>query len=220
MQHSFIRFAPSSFIAERYSLFSYGESTGREDTIVIKDEETEKVYFDRLMTDLEQGITYSTFHNSQLANVSYRNKFYDKTTCASRDSVDSYEDYIEFTEPYHFASHKMKIPLIESALEGNKDIVNLLIKMKCDIDETDKFGRSALFITCLLGREDVAILLLDKNANHELTDNNDRSPLYVACKGGFLPIVNALLTKSADLNTSDKNGCCALHAACETGHKK
>lgn len=67
------------------------------------------------MSDLEKGETYSTFHNNQLANESYRNKFCDY--CRTRKEKFSellkhfsenseikgnfaetnYDDYIDFT---------------------------------------------------------------------------------------------------------------------------
>lgn len=243
----FIRFAHSTFIAERYSFMSMDEEK-RNNLIFIDHKDTQKIYFDRLMNDLEQGITYSTFHNSQLSNESYRDKFCkyckgrkqkvveilnqlqkrashpreytnDKTTGVSGETFNEYEDYIEFSKSYHFSSHKMRIPLIETAWEGKEDIMDLLVEMERDLNETDKFGRSALFVACHLGKANVAIFLLDKGANHELTDINEISPLYAACKGGYSNIADALLKKGADISKSDKNGCSPLHAASETGHK-
>ncbi|CAC5415466.1 unnamed protein product [Mytilus coruscus] len=241
-KNSFLRFAPYSFIAERYSFTKREEKENR----ISISKDTEKKYFDRLMNDLEQMITYSTFHNRQLSDDSYRKAFCvycrnrrqkviellnrlqqralessvnpnDKTTATSDENVIVYEDYIEYTKSYHFSSHNMKKPLIESVWEGYKDIVELLVELEHDVNENDRFGRSALFVACHLGKEDVAEKLLEMNADHSLCDNNETSPLLAACKGGHAQIVKSLLRRGANTSKSDKNGCTPLLAASESG---
>ncbi|CAC5423570.1 unnamed protein product [Mytilus coruscus] len=246
IKESFIRFAPSSMIAERYS-FIPSETKDSTNLILIKDTDIQKRYFDRLMDDLERRITYSVFHNSQLKDKTYRDKFCEycrrrqqkvkdllnrlqkHTSEQSENQIDNttekgdneYEDYIKFTEQYHFSTHRMQIPLIESTWEGYEDIVNLLIEMECDVNETDKFGRSSLFVACHLGRTNVAVQLLDKGAKHSLCDNNEAaSPLHAACIGGDSKIVEALLAKGADTSARDKKGYSPFLAATEAGHKK
>lgn len=245
VKNSFIRFASSPFIAERYSFLNTIER-GFENLIFIDDESTEKKYFNRLMTDLEEGITYSTFHNSQLEHETYIQKFcdycngrkpkitallnqlhkrdteshektYNNTSIIKTETSTEYEDYIDFKESCLFSAHKMKMPLIESAWEGKPKIVNLLIEMGCDKNETDKFGRSALFVACHLGRKDVVKLLLEKDASHSLCDTNDTSPLHTACKGGHVQIVNILLEKKANASKCDRNGWSPLHVASAEG---
>lgn len=246
LSNIFIRFAPSSFIANRYSFMSSGE-VERPNLIFIHNEETQKKYFDRLMNDLEQIITFSTFHNSQLNNDSYRDTFCKYCThrtkhvkdllnklqrhslgqsengtndksALTENGIYDYEDYIDFTEQFQFLSHKMKKPLIESAWEGYEDIVNLLINMDCDINETDRFGRSALFVACYLGRTNVAIKLMNIGANHSLCDANGVSPLFAACRGGYSKIVEALLENEADMLACNTNGFSPLLVASEAGH--
>ncbi|XP_063416307.1 ankyrin repeat and KH domain-containing protein 1-like [Mytilus trossulus] len=244
----FIRFAHSSYIAERYSFMSCDEEK-IDNLIFIHNEEAQKIYFDRLLSDLKKGITYSTFHNRQLIHKLYRDKFCkycrerkdevveilnnlkknikysredtnEKTTAISEENVNEYGDYMMFSKSYHFSSHKMRIPLIESVWEGNEDIVDLLVELKRNVNETDKFGRSALFVACQRGEENIAIYLLKKGAKHELAEHNEISPLIAACKGGYIRTMNALLNKGADIFKSDKNGCCSLHAASKGGHIK
>ncbi|CAG2197015.1 ANKRD50 [Mytilus edulis] len=211
--NSFITFVRSAFIAERFS-FRLNMTDNNKHTIIITNKDEEKRYFDRLMFDLKQGETYSTFHNSQLSSESYREKFvlYCQSrkqkvrellkhfsvksetvgvTCDARD----YKDYTEFTKQHHFYSHKMRKPLIESAWEGHADIVKLLLEFDCDINERDKFGRTDLFVACLLGKNEVVNVLLNKDADHSLCDKNKRSPLLVAAREGMNSIVSALLQK-------------------------
>ncbi|CAC5422990.1 unnamed protein product [Mytilus coruscus] len=230
--HTFIQFVRSSFIAERFS-FQTNMTVNNKHIIIIDNKIAEKKYFDRLMLDLEKGETYSTFHNSQLRSESYRTKFIAycrmrqqkvcelfklfnvksdtvSITCAERD----YADYIEFTKQHHFYSHKMRKPLIESTWEGNEDIVQLLLKCDCDINETDRFGRTALFVACLLGKKKIVNVLLDNNANMSLCNEKGQSPLFVASRERYDDIVNTLLHNNADVNQCDVNGDSPFLVAC------
>ncbi|CAC5390765.1 unnamed protein product [Mytilus coruscus] len=241
--NTFIKFASSSAIAERFNI----RSTTKEEmknVILIKYEKDEKRYFDRLMSDLEQGITYSTFHNSQLGNQLYRNKFclycqnrksklvqllkqlteksgrtcYKENDISEMKKID-YEDYIDFEKQYHFSSHKMCIPLIESAWEGFEDVVEMLLDMESDINVTDKFGRTALFVASKLGKLNVVILLLSKGANSSLCDCDGQYPLLIACKEGYDAVVKVLLKQTTDINRCDSKGTSPLIGASYAGKK-
>ncbi|CAC5355471.1 unnamed protein product [Mytilus coruscus] len=217
--HSFIKFVRSSFIAERFC-FQSRKKNNNKNTIFIDNEDAENRFFDRLMIDLEKGETYSTFHNNQLTNRSYREKFceYCRTRTnkvsellkhfsvkseINRIAERNYDDYIDFQKQHHFFSHKMRRPLIESAWEGYADIVRLLLECGCNINESDIFGRTALFVACLLGKTEVVTVLLDYNADHSLCDENGQSPLLVASREGHGTIIETLLQNNADVNKSD-----------------
>lgn len=221
--HSFIKFVRSSFIAERFCFQSIMINSDK-NTIFIDNEDAEKRFFDRLMFDLEKGETYSTFHNNQLTNKLYREKFC--LYCRTRKEKVSvllkyfsenseingnfaeqkYDDYIDFRKQHHFFSHKMRRPLIESAWEGYADIVQLLLEFDCNINKGDKYGRTPLFVACLLGKMEVVNILLQKNAIHSICDENKQSPLLVASRGGYDNIVEELLQKNADVNLCDLKG--------------
>ncbi|XP_071124061.1 uncharacterized protein [Mytilus edulis] len=241
--NTFIKFASSSAIAERFCIRSTTKSEMR-NVILIKNEEDEKRYFDRLMTDLEQEITYSSFHNSQLGNQLYRNKFciycrnrksklvqllkqltekHGRTCYKDNDISDmkgnDYEDYIDFEKQYHFSFHKMCIPLIESAWEGFQDVVEMLLEMESDINVTDKFGRTALFVASKLCKLDVVNMLLSKGADTSICDFNGQYPLLIACQEGYVDIVEVLLKQTTNINRCDSNGTTPLIAASNAGKK-
>ncbi|XP_052078386.1 ankyrin-1-like isoform X1 [Mytilus californianus] len=238
--HNFIKFGRSSYIAERFCFKSSITDRNQDSVIIIDDENTEKRYFDRLMADLEQGVTYSAFHNSQLRHKSYRDKFclycqnrkqkvsellkhfnaYSETLTknVSFENKEDYEDYIDFKNQHHFSSHKMRKPLIESAWEGYADIIQMLLDSGCNINEIDKFGRTALFVACFCGNDDVVDVLLRNNANHSLYDQIGQSPLFVASREGYHKIVQVLIQKSADLNLCNVNGDSPLLIASSEGH--
>ncbi|XP_071124052.1 uncharacterized protein [Mytilus edulis] len=232
--HSFIDFVHNSFIAERFCFESDMTDTNA-DCIIIYDDKSENKYFDRLMIDLEQGITYSTFHNSQLQYKSYREKFISffslrkqkasallknfesDTHTNTLDNIE-YEDYIDFKKQHHFCSHNMRKPIIDAAWEGYADIVQMLLEFNCNVNEVDKYGRTALFVACLLGKMEVVNVLLDHNADHSLCDENEKSPLLVASREGYDEIVNALVHKNASVNQCDAKGNSPLIVASSEGH--
>lgn len=241
--NTFIKFASSSAIAERFCIRSTTKAELK-NVILIKNEEDEKRYFDRLMTDLEQEITYSSFHNSQLGNQLYRHKFclycrnrksklvqllkqltekHGRTCHKNNDISDmkgnDYEDYIDFEKQYHFSSHKMCIPLIESAWEGFQDVVEMLLEMESDINVTDKFGRTALFVASKLCKLNVVNMLLSKGADTSLCDLNGQYPLFIACKEGYVDIVEVLLKQTTNINRCDSKGTTPLIAASNAGKK-
>lgn len=235
----FIKFASHSFIAENYRFESITlEKKGQ--FIWIKDEEKENRYFDRLMTDLEGGLTYSSFHNSQLYNTSYRKLFC--AYCYNRkqkviallykleetnqsqlrneceEYEQDYEDYINFEKQYHFSSHKMRQPILESAWEGYGDIIKLLITMELDVNKKDRFGRSALIVASHHGKTDVVKILLENKADYAILDNKRQSALLAASRKGHTKIVKLLLEKNADTSVRDLEGFTPVLAACEGGH--
>ncbi|XP_052077130.1 ankyrin-1-like [Mytilus californianus] len=238
----FIKFAPSSFIAARYRFKS--TTVEKNDNVVwINEADTEKRYFNRLFMDLEEGITYSTFHNAQLCNVVYREKFCsyckkrkEKLTelllqikesnkslplneQSSPDENADYEDYLDFKKQYHFISHKMRKPLIESAWEGYSEIVNMLLEMECDINETDKFGRTVLFVSSYLNKTDVAKTLIESGAMHDMCNEKGQCALFIASRQGHYDIVKALLQKKASTEHCDLDGHSSLIEASRCGHK-
>ncbi|XP_063414421.1 putative ankyrin repeat protein RBE_0220 [Mytilus trossulus] len=221
--HSFIKYIRTSFIAERFCFQSTMANINK-NTISIDNEDAEKRFFDRLMFDLEKGETYSTFHSNQLTNKSYRDKFCNYcrirkqkvgellkhfSVINSKNDDRNYDDYIDFKKQYHFFSHQMRRPFIESAWEGYSDIVELLLEFNFDINESEKFGRTPLLVACLLGKkkhEEVVNFLLKNNADHSLCDKNKQSPLLAASRGGYYSIVKALLQHNADVNQCDIKG--------------
>ncbi|XP_063416083.1 uncharacterized protein LOC134697729 [Mytilus trossulus] len=238
----FIKFAPISFIAARYRFKSTTvEKNGN--VVWINEADTEKRYFNRLFMDLEEGVTYSTFHNAQLCNITYREKFC--TYCTKRkekltelllrikesnkalllneqsspDDHPDYEDYLDFKEQYHFMDHKMRKPLIESAWEGCSDIAKMLLEMECDVDETDKFGRTALFVASYRNKTNVAIKLIEKGAQHDLCNAKGQSPLFIAARHGNYDIIKALLKKKASTELCDPSGQTSLMVASTCGNK-
>ncbi|CAC5376406.1 unnamed protein product [Mytilus coruscus] len=116
--------------------------------------------------------------------------------------------------------HKLGITLIESAWEGHADVIKLLMEMDCNINETDEFGRTALFVASARGHLDVVeMLLYEHNADVSLSDKNKRTPLYSACEEGYEQIARILIEKGAEILARDIDGCSSFLKACAHAHK-
>lgn len=231
----FIEYSSGSFIAQRFQLDSKNEVP---DKAVILYPKYYKRYFDRLLLDLEKGDTYSSFHNIQLKENDYREKFCDyckdrkqkfmeilsqlkvNTKVDRRD--ESVDDYDCLKCNIYFNDHKIGIPLIESAWEGHADVVKMLLdEMDCDVNDTDAFGRTALFVASARGHFNVVKELLQNHkADVLLCDNKKRTPLYSACEEGYKDIAQILIKKGANILAKDIHGCSSFLKACLNGHRE
>ncbi|HVI42776.1 MAG TPA: ankyrin repeat domain-containing protein [Anaerovoracaceae bacterium] len=59
------------------------------------------------------------------------------------------------------------IPIIQLTLEGKTEEVRELIEQGEEVNQVDKFGRSALLMSCLVNDEPLTQLLLESGGNHE-----------------------------------------------------
>lgn len=229
----FINHAPSSFIAQ---WFHFGESND-DGLISLVGKKYEKQYFDRLFRDLEHGLGTSTFQNVQLKIVDYRQKFINY--CRHRESkfkevlrnlqINQVNKKTNFkTAPFcadcncrkgPFCVHdiSLNVPLVDCARLGYNDIVTLLLDMKCNVNETDGFGRSALYIASTKGHIDVVKRLVENHADLDLSDNKKMTSLHMACSEGHENIVEYLIKNKADVCALDTHGNTPLHIACASG---
>jgi phosphatidylserine/phosphatidylglycerophosphate/cardiolipin synthase-like enzyme len=118
--------------------------------------------------------------------------------------------------------------LIQAAMQGHVAIVQLLIDAKAELDRSDQFGNTALYLTIRWGRDpknEVAKLLIkagaDVNLGGDYLKGREKEyggvipPIVMAAKRGNNEIVKALLAAGANPNARDRNGFTALEYACE-----
>ncbi|XP_071126842.1 putative ankyrin repeat protein RBE_0220 [Mytilus edulis] len=222
-ERCFINHAPSSFIAKRYSVC---EKNAGLITFNIK---YQKLYFDRLFRDLENGSSYSTFQNIQLKCESYRKTFI--KYCKTRnlkfkellDNIKSDKTDKKSLPRQNTIDFDLKVPLIDCASQGYEHMVGLLLEMGCDVNVIDHYGRTALFVASEQGYLEIVKKLVDNKphgANITFTDNNKKTSLHMACEGGHTDIVKYLIEEGADISALDLNGCSSLHMACISGKKE
>ncbi|MGO8879373.1 MAG: ankyrin repeat domain-containing protein [Desulfomonilaceae bacterium] len=109
--------------------------------------------------------------------------------------------------------------LIEAALNGKIDTVNLLIKKGADLNQRGKNARTALMWVCQSGRIQMVQSLLAHGADVNVKDRNNQNALMLAAGKGNAACVNSLLEAGADPMAKDNNGATAYTLALSSGFK-
>lgn len=161
----FLQYASPRIIATRYRFISIKQNPDNMEVAISR----KKQYFERLKKDLKNEDLDSTFHNNQLIYPTYRRKLllYINTNNEMTKTIKNLK-----TE---------RKPLIETAMEGYNDLIQMLIHIRGNryVNVTDSRGRSALHIAAEKGYKDVVESLLDNGAKN-LKDKQDRTPLEIA----------------------------------------
>jgi len=93
-----------------------------------------------------------------------------------------------------------------AAINGNLQIVAILIKGGAKLDQKEKLGNTPLHFAADLNQAEVAELLLDAGAAVDPENKNGMTPLMVAANRGNVEIVKALLKKGASVTKTDYTG--------------
>ncbi|XP_061630113.1 ankyrin repeat domain-containing protein 36B-like [Phyllopteryx taeniolatus] len=93
-----------------------------------------------------------------------------------------------------------------------------MTKLRChamcsDVNQVDKYNRTALHLACANGQVGVVSFLLGKKAKINLRDNQNRTALMKAVQCDNDLCVNILLENNADPDLTDADGNTALHLA-------
>jgi ankyrin repeat protein len=110
-------------------------------------------------------------------------------------------------------------PLHWAAVGGHKDVVELLLANKADVNAKANNGVTPLHWAAVRGHKDVAELLLASKANVDAKANNGVTPLHWAAVGGHKDVAELLLVHGAEVNAKYSDGYTPLHYAAANGHK-
>ena len=93
-----------------------------------------------------------------------------------------------------------KSPLHFAVINNCPKIVEYLVKKGAKINQSDKYCRSPLLLSCKYGYSKITKFLIECGANINKCDNSQNSPLHYACAFGNLDCVKILLDHGADIN--------------------
>jgi uncharacterized protein len=105
-----------------------------------------------------------------------------------------------------------------AAMNGNLQIIAILIKANAKLNPTDPLGDTPLHLAAARGQTEAAKLLLDAGAEVDPQDRNGLTPLMMAASHGNLELVRYLLAKGANPRKTDYTGRDALSWAAD-GHR-
>ncbi|MGH7113488.1 MAG: ankyrin repeat domain-containing protein [Stellaceae bacterium] len=105
-----------------------------------------------------------------------------------------------------------------AAMNGNLQILAILIKAKAKLNIEDKLGDTPLHLAAERDQTEAAELLLDVGAEVDPQNKDGMTPLMIAASRGNLELVRALLAKGASVTKTDYTGRDALGWA-QDGHR-
>jgi uncharacterized protein len=105
-----------------------------------------------------------------------------------------------------------------AAINGNLQIIAILIKANAKLDPVDPLGDTPLHLAAEQNQTEAGKLLLDAGAEVDPQNKNGLTPLMIAASHGNLELVRALLAKGASPTKTDYTGRDALSWA-QDGHR-
>ena len=105
-----------------------------------------------------------------------------------------------------------------AAMNGNLQIIAILIKANAKLDPVDPLGDTPLHFAAEQNQTEAAKLLLDAGAEVDPQNKDGLTPLMIAASHGNLELVRALLAKGASPTKTDYTGRDALSWA-QDGHR-
>ncbi|OQS03573.1 hypothetical protein THRCLA_04112 [Thraustotheca clavata] len=109
-------------------------------------------------------------------------------------------------------------PIYMAALNGHKTIVELLVLVHADLDQTNNEGNTPMHAAASSGHRNIVDMLIKAEASFSIS-NADRKRLVDAAVDGDLPQVTLLLKKATDPNVMSKDGESVLYIAATNGHQ-
>ncbi|MGO9120452.1 MAG: ankyrin repeat domain-containing protein [Desulfomonilaceae bacterium] len=102
--------------------------------------------------------------------------------------------------------------------QGELSNLEELLRKGVDVNEKDRYCRTALMYACRRGHLETMTLLLDKGADINAQNDFGWTALMEASLWGRFDVVNVLVNRGADVNVKDNWGATALMLASSNGH--
>ena len=114
---------------------------------------------------------------------------------------------------------KKLLTIVDAAAMDNLELFTKLFNGNSDINQKDKYGRTALHYVAINGSEKMFHKLITyPNLNVNIQDNEGVTPIRAAVSECILPAVLALLQVGADPNIKDNHGISAVDEAKQSGY--
>jgi ankyrin repeat protein len=110
-------------------------------------------------------------------------------------------------------------PLHMAAAYGHKDVVEVLLATKADVNARNTIGWTPLSMAAMYDHKDVVEILVARKADINAKDKGHWTPLQGAAARGNKEVVEFLLANRADVNAKDGAGMTPLDWAAKNGHK-
>jgi len=108
-------------------------------------------------------------------------------------------------------------PLNTAARYGHKEVAELLLVSKADVNTRDKSGKTPLEWASTEDHLDVVKLLLANNAKVNATEPSGMTALFYTARNGHKEVAELLLANKADVNATNIIGGTPLHWAASFG---
>jgi ankyrin repeat protein len=113
-----------------------------------------------------------------------------------------------------------RTPLHLAASFGHKEVAELLLTNKAEVNAKAKLGQTPLLWAASEGHKEVVELLLAGKADVNAADNNGWTPLHKAAARGHKEVVELLLANKATVDARNIQGETPLMAAAGEGRKE
>ena len=115
---------------------------------------------------------------------------------------------------WHNPKRGDRTALMQAAMMGQLDAVNLLIAKGANLDATDRNGATAIVLSVQKGEAGCISALIQSGADVNVRDLQGATALMWACDNDNLDIAKELLKNGADQTLTDKNGNFPFIKAC------
>ncbi|CAC5356321.1 unnamed protein product [Mytilus coruscus] len=218
-----LKHSNSEFIKDYIELLQF--TTDRNPNTIKIESKYEKLYFRRIIDDINNGLNWDVFETVQMERKEYRLFFL--------------ENVLKTENPTFCRSKKDgSTPLHVTSLLGYNDLSFFFVESdKSQVNSRDNTGKTPLHLACSKGNAAVAKILIKFNAEVNQMDTNKITPFMLACSSdtcinkpngkGYTPfylaissgqheIAKTIIKYGADPNYQNDDGLTPLHIACET----
>eukprot|EP00039_Didymoeca_costata_P005817 m.84905 g.84905 ORF g.84905 m.84905 type:complete len:1100 (+) comp12988_c0_seq2:225-3524(+) len=117
----------------------------------------------------------------------------------------------------HIADHEGRFPLHWAAMQGDVQIVDLLISRDINVNLVDAQGLTCLHLAAISDKEEMITCLVEHNADLNPVDSLGKTPLLSAAELGLTHRVAQLIDYGCDLASTDSEGRALVHWAAIIG---